>query len=143
MKKIKFILALFFLISGLAVVGYFKAVPGVGENGGNMPRIEISPKTFDFGDIQYGDIVEYDFTVKNVGNEILEIKRVATSCSCTTAKLGKEAISPGEAVNLHVRYDSGAMGLAHGKGKQERIIYIKSNDPVTPQAESMVFANVR
>ncbi|MDO8424582.1 MAG: DUF1573 domain-containing protein [bacterium] len=142
MKKIKFILALFFLISGLAVIGYFKAIPGA-DGGGDNPKIEMSPATFDFGDIQYGQIVEYDFTVKNTGKSVLEIKRVATSCSCTTAKISQETITPGETVNLRVRYDSGAMGLAHGKGRQERVIYIRSNDPVTPQTESMIFANVK
>ncbi|MDO8663756.1 MAG: DUF1573 domain-containing protein [Candidatus Wildermuthbacteria bacterium] len=140
--KLKIILILVF-IAGLAFLGYTKAIPGADENGGGRPQIEISPATFDFGDIQYGDIVEYDFVVKNTGNEILEIKRVATSCSCTTAKISKEIINPEENANIHVRYDSGAMGLAHGKGKQERIIYVKSNDPVTPQAESMIYANVK
>src|SRR3989338_6755916 len=104
--KLKFVLFSIVLILGLAVLGYFKAIPGVQENGGNRPQIEISPETFDFGDIQYGDIVEEDFVVKNAGNEILEIKRVATSCSCTTAKIGKDAIGPGENANIHIRYDS-------------------------------------
>lgn len=142
MQKLKFVIPIIVLMAGLAVLGYFKAIPG-DTGSGDKPEIEISPKTFDFGDIQYGDIVEYDFIVKNMGNEPLEIKRVATSCSCTSAKVAKETLLPGETANLHVRYDSGAMGLAHGKGEQERIIYIKSNDPATPQAESMIFANVK
>lgn len=143
MRKLKFILPLFFLISGLAVAGYFKAIPGAGGSGEDQPRIEMSPESFDFGDIDYGQIVEYDFSVKNTGTKSLEIKRVATSCSCTTAKVSQEIIDPGQAVNLHVRYDSGAMGLAHGKGEQERIIYVKSNDPSNPQAEVIIFANVK
>lgn len=143
MQKLKFVIPLFFLIGGLAVAGYFKAIPGAGEGGEDQPRIEMSPANFDFGDIDYGQIVEYDFLVKNTGTKILEIKRVATSCSCTSAKISQETIAPGETINLHVRYDSGAMGLAHGKGEQERIIYVKSNDPTNPQAEVMVFANVK
>lgn len=141
--KFKVIVASIVLISGLLVLGYFKAVPGA-ENGSALAsRIEILPQSFDFGDIQYGQIVEQDFLVKNAGNEILEIKKVATSCGCTTAKIDKEMIAPGESVRLNVRYDSGAMGSSHGKGRQERIIYIKSNDSLNPQAEAIIYANVQ
>src|SRR3989344_2859003 len=143
-EKLKFFLifGLLILISGLVVFGYFKATPGAANGGTAGPKIEILPAIFDFGDIKYGQIVEYDFQVKNSGKEILEIKRVATSCSCTTAKVDKEKIGPGETANLHIRYDSGAMGSLHGKGRHERIIYVKSNDPNNPQTESMIYANV-
>jgi hypothetical protein len=141
--KSKIIIASIILISGLLVLGYFKATPGAENGSGNGPEIEILPKIFEFGDIQYGQIVEYDFSVKNSGNDALEIKKVATSCSCTTAKVDRETIPPGETADLHVRYDSGAMGSLHGKGRQERIIYIRSNDPINPQAEVMIYANVK
>lgn len=143
MQKLKLIIPLFFLIGALAVAGYFKAIPGAGDGGEDQPRIEMLPESFDFGDIDYGQVVEYDFSVTNTGKKDLEIKRVATSCSCTSAKVSQETIAPGETANLHVRYDSGAMGLAHGKGEQERIIYVKSNDPTNPQSEVMIFANVK
>lgn len=141
MPKLKIIIPIIILTAGLGFVGYFKAISG--ESTSSSPKIEMLPQTFDFGDIEYGEIVEYDFSVKNAGKEILEIKRVATSCSCTTAKISQETINPGETANLHIRYDSGAMGLVHGKGRQERIIYVKSNDPANPQAEVMIFANVK
>ena len=141
--KFKVIIASIVLISGLLVLGYFRAVPGAENGSTGGPRIEILPQNFDFGDIQYGQIVEQDFLVKNAGNEILEIKKVATSCGCTTAKIDKEMIAPGESVRLNVGYDSGAMGSSHGKGRQERIVYIKSNDPLNPQAEAVIYANVQ
>lgn len=139
--KVKFFLILGIVILGLAIFGYFKAISGP-QNQENLPKIEITPKLFDFGEINYGDVVNYSFTVKNLGKEILDIKRVATSCSCATAKILKEKIEPGEEVELLVSYDSGAMGL-HGKGKQERIIYIKSSDPINPQVEVMIYATVK
>ncbi|KKT16741.1 MAG: hypothetical protein UV98_C0023G0001, partial [Parcubacteria group bacterium GW2011_GWB1_43_6] len=110
---------------------------------GNLPQIEITPKSFDFGEVQYGDIAEYSFKIKNTGSEILEIKRLATSCGCTSAKIAKVELNPGEEADLRVTYDSGAMSGPHGKGEQERIIYVKSSDPVNPQVEVMVYANVR
>lgn len=142
-SKIKYFLLLGLVVLGLAVLGYFKATPSAENQTENLPRIEISPQDFDFGDIDYGQVVEYSFKIKNLGKEILEIKRVATSCACTTAKVTQEKISPGEETDLIVAYDTGAMGGSHGEGKQERIIYVKSNDPINPQVEVMIYANVK
>jgi len=142
-SKIKFFLILGLIIFGLAIFGYFKAIPGLENQTENLPKIEIVPKSFDFGEINYGEVVNYSFKVKNIGKEFLEIKRVATSCACTTAKIAKEKINPNEETELLVTYDSGAMGLSHGKGRQERIIYVKSNDPINPQAEVTIYATIR
>jgi len=144
MSKLKIFLILGLIILGLAGYGYFKSTPGVENQREDLPKIEITPKVLDFGEINFGDVVSYDFKVKNLGNEILEIKRVATSCPCASAKITKEKIEPEEEVELLVSYDSGAMGEgAHAKGKQERIIYVKSNDPINPQVEVMIYANAR
>ena len=142
MGKIKFLLILGLVILGLGVFGYFKSTPGVEDQTKNLPKIEITPKHFDFGEVEYGQVVEHNFKVKNLGRAVLEIKRVATSCPCATAKIAKEKIEPGEEVELLVSYDSGAMGRPHGTGEQERIIYVKSNDPSNPQVEVKIFANV-
>jgi hypothetical protein len=140
--KVKFFGVLVVIILGIAVLGYLKAIPGA-ENQENLPVIEITPKDFDFGEIQYGDTVNYTFQVKNTGQAVLEIKRVATSCSCTTAKIDKEELKPGETTGLLVTYDSGAMSGSHAKGPQERIIYVKSSDPINPQVQVMIYANVK
>ncbi len=131
------------VILGIAAFGYFQSVPNSKEEN-NSPKIEIQPKVFDFGQAKYGDVLRHKFKIKNSGNRVLEIKRVATSCGCTSAKVSKEKINPGETAELLVTYDTGAMGSGpHGKGKQERIIYIKSNDPASPQVEVMIYAYVR
>lgn len=131
-------------IFGLAIVGYFNAVPGVENKTDSQPQIEITPKSFDFGEIEYGKIAEHTFKVKNSGSKILEIKRVATSCACTTAKINKEKLEPGQETELVIKYDTAAMGQGpHGRGKQERIIYVKSSDPLKPQIEAMIYANVK
>lgn len=142
-SKVKFFLILGIVILGIAGYGYFKAIPGIDNQTGDLPKIEISPSYFDFGEIEYGQVVEHTFKVKNTGSEILEIKRVATSCACTTVKISKEKINPDEETGLLVIYDTGAMSGAHAKGEQERIIYVKSSDPINPQIEVMIYANVK
>ncbi len=140
--KAQTFIGLVLVILGLAVYGYFMAIPGT-DNQEARPEIEITPQSFDFGQIEYGQVVEYIFKIKNSGQEILEIKKVATSCACTTAEVSQEKIAPDEEAELKVIYDSGAMSGSHAKGRQERIIYVKSNDPINPQVEVMIYALVQ
>lgn len=142
MTKQQFFLISSLIILGLSVFGYFQAIPEVDNQTENRPKIEIKPESFDFGEVNYGKVAEHVFLIKNLGNEILEIKRVATSCACTTAEVEKDFLNPGEETNLSVRYDTGAMSGPHGRGEQERTIYIKTNDPANPQVEVMIYANV-
>ena len=143
MKSKTFLLILPLVIIGLAVLGYLKAVPGVENQTDSRPQIEITPKSFDFKEIKYGSIVEHTFKIKNLGKGTLEIKRVATSCACTSAEVEKEIIEANQEVDLKVRYNTGLMSGSHAKGDQERIIYIKSNDPVNPQVEVTIHAYVK
>lgn len=139
--KIFFLLGVFLGILGLAVFGYMKAVPGAG-NQTNLPKIEIMPSSYDFGEIIYKDVVSRTFQIKNNGRSDLQITRVATSCGCTTASVVKTVLAPGETTELNVVYESGQMTGSHGKGRQERIIYVKSNDPNNPQAEVLIYGTV-
>ncbi|MFH0906867.1 MAG: DUF1573 domain-containing protein [bacterium] len=131
------------LVLAFSIYGYFSAVPGVEDNEEDQPKIEINPQTFDFGEVEYGQILEYTFKIKNLSNQILEISKVTTSCGCTTAQISQEKINPQEEIELKVIYDTGAMGGTHAKGDQERIIYIKSNDPINPQTEVTISAYVK
>lgn len=131
------------IILGLSIYGYFNAISESSSQGENRPEIEITPKTFEFGEIEYGKVAKHVFKIKNLGNETLEIKRVSTSCGCTTAKVSKEKINAGEEVDLNVEYNTGAMSGSHAKGKQERIIYVKSNDSINPQVEVTISAYVK
>lgn len=141
-QKIIIFIVLLVIVLGLALFGYFKAIPAP-QGQEQLPKIEITPKSFDFGQIEYGKVVEHTFQVKNLGEEILEIKKLATSCACTTAEISKEKIIPREEADLKVTYDTGLMTGPHAKGEQERIIYVKSSDPLNPQAEVMIYANVK
>ena len=140
------ILIILFIVTAAALsmlgYGYIKATPGPEVSGGLSPIIEVTPKFFDFGEVAYGDVAKHTFVLKNAGIQPLEIKRISTSCACTTAKAAIETISPGQETELTVTYDTGAMSGPHGKGEQERIIYIWSNDPISPQIEITIHARV-
>jgi hypothetical protein len=95
-------------------------------------RIELSATTFDFGIIPNTGPVSQVFQVRNIGDGLLEISGVSTSCGCTTAEVGSQQLAAGESTDLTVTYDP----LAHdgALGEFMRIVYIRSDDPGTPEA---------
>ncbi len=137
MKKI---LIPIILILFAGTYGYYFALPK--PEGDRLPMAEISPATHDFGEIEFGAVVSYEFTIVNNGETDLEIRRVATSCACTSADTDKKLIAPGDSAVLTVVYDSAAMGRSHAAGREERIVYIRTNDPASPQMEVTVYATI-
>ena len=66
------------------------------ENDSNaIANIEFPQKSFNFGDLQEGEIVSHTFHFKNTGTKSLVIHNVEASCGCTTPKYDKKPIPPG------------------------------------------------
>ena len=105
------------------------------------PKISVSPEAWDFGEMP-SETVSKTFTLQNSGTLPLEIKRLSTSCGCTTATVGKDNLQPGELTDLVVQFDPNAMETPV-VGKVLRIVYIKSNDPNLPELEIEITANVQ
>lgn len=139
MKKAWWIL---FLLVGLVLYGYYGATPQI-EDEPSKPSAYFQSDFFDFGSVEQGDILEHTFLLKNKGEVPLEIKRIATSCSCTSASVAEETVLPGKATAVKVVYDTGAMSGPHGRGQQDRIIFIKTNDPIHSQIEANITAYVK
>ena len=59
--------------------------------------------------------VEAHFTFKNAGAEPVKIRRVVTSCGCTTATLAKNTFAPGEAGEIVVKFTFGSRRGPHRK----------------------------
>lgn len=69
----------------------------------------------------------FNFHLTNLGEGVLEIKGIRTTCSCVTARAGKTALEQGESTEIAVRYDP----KGH-PGKFERRIFVytmEGNDP--------------
>lgn len=102
------------------------------------PKIQIETVEYDFGDISQQK-AEKVLWVKNAGRQTLEIKRVSTSCGCTTASIDKTSIAAGESANLTITFDPNLMGEI---GPVEKVVYIRSNDPTNEEATITVKMNV-
>lgn len=61
---------------------------------------------FDFGTVTEGDIVKHTFKLKNTGSENVKIKKIETSCGCTTANGALKEYAPNESGQLEITVDT-------------------------------------
>ncbi|NOZ72934.1 MAG: DUF1573 domain-containing protein [Chloroflexi bacterium] len=103
------------------------------------PRIVIEPSSQDLGE-RPQEFLELTYTVRNEGESPLQIEKVSTSCDCTKASLDRDTIPPGESASLRVTLDPIEDNLY---GNILRVIYVRSNDPETPEAEVEFRVSIR
>ena len=87
------------------------------------PVMEIEPKAHDFGGVQQDQKLVHEFTVRNVGTEDVEIRRISTSCGCTAAILADSIVKPGESTTLEV-----VLETRKYKGVIDKSVSVASND---------------
>jgi hypothetical protein len=101
------------------------------------PKASAQQMEYDFGNIEQGKIVTHNFILVNNGGDSLKILDVHASCGCTAAKPDKNVLSPGESINIKVDFNS------TGKvGKQEKFVYVKTNDASNPEIKYKFTGNV-
>lgn len=89
-----------------------------------VPRLEVSTQVWDFGEAWEGESLEFQVTLKNVGDAPLIIKDVERSCGCTVPTRPKSPLAPGESDQLGIRYDS-----KNRSGDVNHTITLVTNDP--------------
>lgn len=67
--------------------------------------------------------IDATFAFKNTGPNPITIKRVVTSCGCTSAKLTKNTFAPGEGGSVEVKFTFGAR-----RGPQRKMISVIGDD---------------
>lgn len=70
------------------------------------PIISFDNKTWDFGTIIDGEVVEHTFRFTNTGTSDLVISSASASCGCTIPNWPKEPIAPGEKGEIKVEFNS-------------------------------------
>jgi len=91
------------------------------------PRIAVDPRSFDFGTVSQGTVVEHDFIVRNTGTADLNLQRVVAACGCTATTSSTAPIPPGGEAPVHVKLDTAGFS-----GAKEKTVRIFSNDPDEP-----------
>jgi len=149
-KDTKFLIGAF-LVSILVIVGVALLLANKSNQAeAELPTTEVagltaSPESYDMGNVAInGGIVSKDYEIKNTTSGKLALKKIATSCMCTTAKVkvgdketrlfGMEMagdsnpplnmeIPAGETAKVTVEFDPAAHG-PEGVGPFDRIVWL-------------------
>ncbi len=79
---------------------------------GPAAAFEFEETTYEYGEVKEGEVVEYTFKFKNVGEVPLVIQNATATCGCTVPNPPKEPIAVGETGEIDVRFDTkGKMGM--------------------------------
>lgn len=104
--------------------------------------VDISPQTFDLGTVIYGDVATTEFTLTNFTPAELNITRVSTSCSCTSAEVENKTLAPYESTTVKVSFDPAVHKDDTDLGKLTRTIYLDTDNPNFKQITASITANV-
>jgi len=96
----------------------------------NAPDILFDKKTYDFGVAGQHESIIHEFGFTNVGEEVLVIEAVKTTCGCIATVASAKEILPGERGVIKADFRT-----SKRKGKQRKTIHVHSNDPDEPQIE--------
>ena len=77
---------------------------------GNITRVSVNQKSMNFGTFPKSEKQECIFVLTNMGNCLLVIHDVATSCGCTKVEYSKESVRPGGTLEVKVAYESEDIG---------------------------------
>ena len=71
--------------------------------------VQMDEFMHDFGTINSGEIVVYNFTFTNSGSNDLTIKSAEADCGCISVKTPENTIKPGEQGKIEVHFDSSGL----------------------------------
>lgn len=147
-----------FGIIAATVLLIFAGIFILGKNAGQVDKqassevlgIEATPTSYDLGEVPIGGgIVTKEYSIKNTTDKTIKIKKIATSCMCTTASFqtgdritkffGMEGhgdanppvnieIGAGQEGKVIVEFDPAAHG-PEGTGSFDRAIWLTFSDP--------------
>jgi len=103
------------------------SLPGLSFAYAEGPVLVAEPDSLNLGNMQQYETKTEFITLRNIGSSDLELKRVTTSCGCTTAELSVNVLAPGDSTQLQVLFETKKY-----LGPQTKYVRIHSNDPEHP-----------
>jgi len=101
------------------------------------PAITFESTKFDFGEIAQQTKADIKFDFTNTGKSDLIIRKVSSSCGCTTVTPANTVIKPGQKSSIDAVFDAGVRS-----GKQHKVITVITNDPQNSQVNLVVSGDV-
>lgn len=123
-----------FAVSATIEDDYSKMTP---DDMAKMPTIKFDRSTYDFGNADEGKMVVYEFPFSNLGKTNLIIRKIGTSCGCTSATPSGTIIKPNEAGSIKITLNTA--GLSN---RVSKTISVLTNDPKNPSVILRLTGNV-
>jgi len=140
--------ALIFLLAclRLSVFAQIQIVPKEKLDAVNKPELSADAGSMSFetisirADIMNEDdgIHTYVYRFENIGESVLNIKRLVSTCSCAVAYCEKEMVRPGEKAEIVVRFNP----KGH-PGRFERRVFVYTGTGSAPAAILSLFVDVQ
>ena len=123
-----FILMATLLASGAAAQTAPPAPAAPPATNQGVPKIQFAQTEYDFGKINNGAVVKFDFVFTNTGTATLEVTDVRPSCGCTTAGTWSKTVQPGQTGIIPIQFNSGNFS-----GPIHKTVTVTCNTPAQPQ----------
>ncbi len=104
----------------------------------NAPVGRLSAPSWDFGTAEQGSIVRYQLKVFNDGKDTLAIRKIKSSCGCTTGEPDRRQVAPGEAATILISFNTYGREGYHAKS-----VTVFINDPENPRLEFTIGGNIK
>lgn len=101
-------------------------------------QLKWEKETHDFGTIEKGKPVSYEFVFTNTTGKDVTIKDVKASCGCTSPNWTKTVVKAGEKGSVTATFNAAAQGpfqkqvtvYSSEENTQPKVLFIKGNIPV-------------
>lgn len=123
-----------FTVSATIEDDYSKLTP---EDMAKMATVKFDRTTYDFGNVDEGKTVNYEYTFSNLGKSNLIIRKVNTSCGCTSVAPSGTVIKSGDSGSIKIAFATS--GYAN---RQSKTITVLTNDPKNPSIILRLTGNV-
>ncbi|WP_339736721.1 DUF1573 domain-containing protein [uncultured Sunxiuqinia sp.] len=70
------------------------------------PKFEFQEEFYNFGSLQAGEVVAYNFQFTNLGDGVLMIDKIESDCGCITSHFPEKPIDPGTSDFIEVVFNS-------------------------------------
>lgn len=104
---------------------------------GPLPKAVINETEYQFGIMEHGATGRHTFVVRNDGEGILRLAAGKTTCQCTVSSLEKDALEPGESIDIEVGWE-----IKSETSEFEHSATIHTSDPANPEIRLVIRGTV-
>ena len=103
------------------------------------PRARAPRRDYNFGLMDPGIMgSKHDFTIENVGNDVLELKLGGTTCKCTMSGISDNRVKPGKSATVTLEWNTGKYNPHFSQSAT-----IRTNDPLCREIEFKIEGQIR